>query len=149
MFEQVQVSRNLWLRNARFESGCYAKRRRRRRRMIRTRRRTILANTKGPHFLVVAEDWLCFDYRQQTAIWSRQCGGGGGGGGAGGVSGAARVTPGLLLVTTTDCSTHILKKSSISSSVQSAGALCKMPSGGIVATRHSRQNLAHVHVPHS
>ena len=90
MFEQVHVSRNLWLRNARFESGCCARRRRRR------RRRTILTNTKGPQFLVVAKDWLCFVYSQQTAIWSPWWGGGGG------VSGAVRVTPGLLLVATTD-----------------------------------------------
>ena len=60
MFEQVQVSRNLWLRNARFESGCCAKRRR-----MRTRWRTILTNTKGPQFLIVTEDWLCFDYRYE------------------------------------------------------------------------------------
>jgi len=32
---------------------------------MRTRWRTILTNTKGPQFLIVTEDWLCFDYRYE------------------------------------------------------------------------------------
>jgi hypothetical protein len=94
--------------------------------------RTILTNTTGPKFLVVDEDWLCFDYRQQTAIWSPRWGGGRVSRGAGN-SRAAIGRNGRLFYTQTENIKHF--EDACSQRVQCANAFREVSSNSSFKTK--------------